>query len=98
MLLRRQVDEFNLEVSTFKGSHEDILQFWVNSVLNCLNPNTYKKSPLEFMKKISNKFYQGASLTTITFLVIFAGIALKVEQIGPIVSSINSYPCLPIRP
>ena len=44
------------------------------------------------MKKISNKFYQGASLTTISFLVIFAGIVLKLEETGLIVSSINSYP------
>ena len=54
------------------------------------------------MKKISNKFYQGAPLAIITFLVIFAGsdagIALKLEDIGPIVSSVNSYPTLLIRP
>ena len=51
---------------------------------------------------MSNKFYHGAPLTIITFLVIFAGsdagIALKLGDIGPIVSRVNSYPSLPIRP
>ena len=45
------------------------------------------------MKKISNKFNQGA-LTAIIFLVIFAGIALKLENVGPTFSSFNPCPSL----
>ena len=41
------------------------------------------------MKKVSNKFHQGA-LTIITFLLIFAGIALKLEV------SIDVHPSLRI--
>ena len=47
------------------------------------------------MKKIhvSNKFHWGA-LTIIFVLVIFAGIALKHESLGPTVSSFNLCPSL----
>ena len=45
---------------------------------------------------ISNKFYQGAlAMTIITFLLIFAGIALKLENVGPTFSSFNPHTSLP---
>jgi len=46
------------------------------------------------LKKLSNEFYQG-ELTMIIFLVIFEGIASKLEKIGPIFSSFNPFPSLP---
>ena len=53
--------------------------------------NTKKCSFRDFGRKISSKFHQGA-LTIIIFLVIFADIARKLENVGPAVSSFN--PCL----
>ena len=47
------------------------------------------------MRKISNKFYQG-ELTIIIFLVIFEDMASKLEKIGPIFSSCNPFPSLPL--
>ena len=45
------------------------------------------------MKKTSNKFHQRT--TTSIFWVIFAGIALNFEKVGPIFSSFNPFPSLP---
>ena len=45
------------------------------------------------MKKISNKFHQ-RTITSI-FWVIFAGIALNFEKVGPIFLSFNPFPSLP---
>ena len=45
---------------------------------------------------ISNKYYQGALAIAIkTFLLIFAGIALKLENVGPTFSSFNPHTSLP---
>ena len=47
------------------------------------------------MLKISKKFHQGAQ-TIIISLVIFAGVALKCENIDSTFSSFNSFPSLPL--
>ena len=45
---------------------------------------------------ISNKYYQGALAIAIkTFLLIFSGIALKLENVGPTFSSFNPHTSLP---
>ena len=47
------------------------------------------------MLKISNKFHQRAQ-TIIISLVIFAGVALKLENVDSTFSSFNSFPSLPL--
>ena len=42
MLLSRQVDEYNLEVTTRKEQSRGYIAVLGHSVLNCLNPNTKK--------------------------------------------------------
>ena len=46
------------------------------------------------MRKISDEFYQGEP--TISFLEIFENTASKLEKIGPIFSSFNPFPSLPL--
>ena len=48
------------------------------------------------MKKILNKFHQGAIL--ITFWVIFAGKLLKIQSVDPTFSILNPCPSLPYVP
>ena len=74
--------------------------------IQCAGSITYTLVPLPIHKcscsvitKISNKFHQEA-LIIIMFLVISAGIAFKLEKIGPTFSSFNpplppSFPSLP---
>ena len=50
------------------------------------------------MKKVSNKFRKGAVTITIFWGVIFAGIALKLDNFGPTFSSSKLCPSLPSVP
>ena len=67
-------------------------QFCAKSITYCLQ--IYTKCSSETRRKISNEFYQG-ELTIIIILVIFEGMASKLEKIGPIFSSFNPFPSLP---
>ena len=47
---------------------------------------------------VANKFHYKGALNIITFLVVFTGIALKLENGGPNFSSIISFhPCHPLQ-
>ena len=49
-------------------------------------------------RKISNIFYQGAQAIIIIFLVIFAGIILKLEKVDTCFQvSIYAHPCYPLQ-
>ena len=56
---------------------------------------TYTKCSSKAVKQISNKFYKAAITVIKGFLVSFAGIALKLEKVGPTFSSFNPRPSLP---
>ena len=62
-------------------------------VITCLHP--YTKCYCRVMLKISNKIHQGAQ-TIIISLVIFTGVALKLENVDSTFSSFNSFPSLPL--
>ena len=47
------------------------------------------------MRRISNEFYQGG-ITIIIFRLISEDIASKLEKIGPMFSSFNPFPSLPL--
>ena len=59
---------------------------WVHPYTNC---------SCRVMKKIANEFHQGL-LTIIIVLVIFEGIALKLEKVAQLfLASIHVHPCHP---
>ena len=74
-----------------------ILLFWVNSVLKS-QPSAFthtQNAPVQTMRMISNEFCR-EEITTIIFSVIFENIASKLETMGPIFSSFNPFPSLPL--
>ena len=76
----------------FRGRQQDIAvlgQFSAEVITSSLYP--YKKCSCIVMKRISIKFHQKA-LNHKMFLVVFAGIALKLEKVCHIFSCFN--PCL----
>ena len=73
----------NTTKTSWRGDVTRRVFLWVNSVLKSLpNGFPHKQSvPLQWWRRsISNKFHQG-KLTNI-FLMIFAGITLKLEKVG----------------
>ena len=85
----------NTTKTSWRGDVTRRVFLWVNSVLKSLpNGFPHKQSvPLQWWRRsISNKFHQG-KLTNI-FLMIFAGITLKLEKVGTTFWSFNPCPSL----